>query len=103
MKKSRIPLLVIGGILFLVFIYASYFLPLTLPPLPSSLVIRDVHDEEIGEVIADARIRHRDIVFTDIPSFYLSGLIWLEDRDFWTNNGISIRGIARSMYHNIQA
>lgn len=103
MKKFRIPFFIIGSIVLFVFVYVSYFLPLTIPPLASSLVIRDVHDEEIGEIIADKRIRHRDIAFEDIPSFYLSGLLWIEDRDFWENNGISYRGVARSLIHNIRA
>ncbi len=103
MKKFRIPFFIIGSIVFFVFVYVSYFLPLTIPPLASSLVIRDVHDEEIGEIIADKRIRHRDIAFDDIPSFYLSGLLWIEDRDFWDNSGISYRGVARSLLHNIRA
>ena len=85
------------------YIFVAYFLPLSLPPLSSSLIIRDAHDEEIGEVLEDASIRHREIGFSDIPDFYQSGLIWLEDRDFWNNNGISFKGIARSILHNIEA
>ena len=87
----------------LFWLYSAYFLRLSLPPLPSSLVIRDVHREEIGEIIARASIRHRDIAFEDIPSFYLSGLLWIEDRDFWDNDGISYRGVTRSLIHNIRA
>jgi membrane peptidoglycan carboxypeptidase len=29
--------------------------------------------------------------------------VWLEDRDFWANSGISYKGIFRSIIHNIQA
>ena len=103
MKKSHI--IYASGISFFLgaYLFVAYFLPLQLPAITSSTVVLDKHDQEIGEIIRDERTRHRDIVFEDIPSFYLSGLIWLEDRNFWANNGLSLRGIARSMVHNFQA
>ena len=103
MKKYIIIPSLIGIALVSTYLYIAYFLELSLPPLPSSLVIRDSHGEEIGEVVAGQNIRHRDIVFSDIPDFYMTATIWLEDRDFWTNNGISLRGITRSILHNIEA
>ena len=84
-------------------IYVTTFLPLSLPPLAHSIIIKDTHGDEIGEIIAEKSIRHREMIFSDIPSLYLDGLIFLEDRDFWENTGMSWRGIARSIVHNIQA
>lgn len=72
--------------------------------MATSIIIEDMHQTEIGEIIAENNsIRHREIEYTDIPQFYLSGIVWLEDRSFWENNGISLRGIARSIVHNFDA
>ena len=103
MKQPLQILVFLILILSLGYIFVAYALSLTLPPLPYSTVIRDVRGEEIAEIIADERIRHRALTYPDIPRVYASGIIWLEDRDFWDNNGISIRGIIRSMVHNIKA
>jgi membrane peptidoglycan carboxypeptidase len=84
-------------------VYVSYFLPLSVPPLASSSIIEDIHGSEIGEIVADESIRHREILFSDIPEFYTRSLVWLEDRSFWQNNGLSIRGILRSTVRNIEA
>ena len=103
MKKSLTILWSLGIIFTLIYCYVAYLLPLTLPPLPYSTVIRDVRGEEIAEIIADERIRHREMTYQDIPRVYASGIIWLEDRNFWNNNGISMRGIIRSIVHNLEA
>ena len=103
MKQPLQILVFLILILSLGYIFVAYALSLTLPPLPYSTVIRDVRGEEIAEIIADERIRHREMTYQDIPRVYASGIIWLEDRNFWNNNGISMRGIIRSIVHNLEA
>ena len=106
MTKTHLFIRIIGSFFLIGIIVYSLLvncLPLTIPPFASSLIIRDMHDTEIGEIIADERIRHREMGFDEIPTLYLSGLIWLEDRNFWDNNGVSLRGIARSIIHNLEA
>lgn len=101
--KKIISIFFLITIVFLsAYVYVAYFLTLSLSELPSSLVIVDTHSEEIGEVVANESIRHREMGFSDIPHLYLSGIVWLEDRDFWQNDGISMRGIVRSIVHNFQ-
>ncbi len=86
------------------YLYIIFLLPLHIAPMATSIIIEDMHQTEIGEIIAENNsIRHREIEYTDIPQFYLSGIVWLEDRSFWENNGISLRGIARSIVHNFDA
>lgn len=36
--------------------------------------------------------------YDEIPEFYETALITVEDEDFWTNNGYSVRGIANMLY-----
>ena len=43
------------------------------------------------------------MVSSEIPELYKKGLVWLEDRSFYDNNGVSFRGIVRSIVHDIAA
>ncbi|MDD5376744.1 MAG: transglycosylase domain-containing protein [Candidatus Gracilibacteria bacterium] len=103
MKKIFSSLIIFS--LFLISGYFSivFFLPLDIPPLPSSTIFLDSKGQEIGEVIYSGSIRHRKTTSEEIPDFYKKSLIALEDTTFWTNNGISLRGIVRSTLHNIRA
>ena len=80
-----------------------YLLPLDLGTVPSSTVVYDRAGIEIGELIRDSRIRHRPVASEDIPDLTRRGIVALEDREFWNEGGISLRGIARSVVHDIQA
>lgn len=102
-KKITFALIFVALLWALGYIYIRFFLPLTLPETPSSIVFVDNKGEEIGEKIYAERVRNRPLQYDEIPEFYIHSLIALEDRTFWSNNGVSLFGIARSMVRNIQA
>lgn len=101
--KRRFVILALSIIPLLlgIYLYVGYFLPFSLPDLPFSTVFLDRHGEEIGEKLYSGSLRHRPLQYSEIPPFYVRALIALEDRSFWTNNGISLRGIVRSIVRNI--
>lgn len=102
--KKCLYILAITSLLMLGSYYLVVFsLPLNLPSLPSSTLLLDRNGKEIGEVIYSGSIRHREIYTKEIPEFYKKSLVTLEDKTFWTNNGVDFIGLARSMLHNIQA
>jgi len=103
MKKIIYPPVILFSLLIIGYFFVAYFLPLQLPELPSSTVFLDNKGQEMGEAIYSWSIRHRTITSEEIPDFYKKSLVTLEDRTFYTNNGISLRGIVRSTLHNIEA
>ena len=107
MKKSlnfSVITLIIGiFVLLCSYCFIAFFLPLHLPTLPYSTVVLDTSGKEIGEIIYDQKIRHRPLIYEDIPRFYQDALVTLEDRSFWSNNGISLSGLARSTWNNLNA
>ena len=102
-RRSVILALCTIPLLLGIYAYVAYLLPFSLPDLPLSTVFLDRHGEEIGEKLYSGSVRHRPLEYSKIPPFYARALIALEDRSFWTNNGISFRGIARSIVRNISA
>lgn len=103
MKKIHVALVIPFVLIALGYLYVLFLLPLRIPSLPSSRIILDTAGEEIGETVYSGSIRHRNITFGEIPEFYRASLIQLEDRSFYANSGIDLRGIVRSTIHNIQA
>ena len=103
MKKMIYSILGILGLFSIGYFLILFSLPLSLPRLPSSTIFQDTKGQFLGEVIYSGSVRHEDIAFEEIPDFYKKSLVTLEDRTFWTNNGVSFRGIVRSAVHNIEA
>ncbi len=83
------------------FLGVKYFLPYNIPPLPESDIYTDRTGKEIAEVAYESKIRHQDLSFDEIPIFYRDALVALEDRSFWDNQGISLKGIIRSTVANL--
>lgn len=81
-----ILLFILSGYCFVIFL-----LPLHISPLLSSTIFLDNKNQEIGELIYLGSIRHQEIQSEEIPDFYKKSLVYLEDRSFWENNGISFR------------
>lgn len=103
MKKIIYPPVILFLLVFAGYFMVSYLLPLRIPPLPSSTVFLDTDGQELGEVTHSGSVRHQEITYEEIPDFYKKSLVALEDKTFWTNNGISLSGLMRSMIHNIQS
>lgn len=103
MKKALKILALFFVILVFGYSVISFFLPLELPVAPESSVLSDTHGVEIGEIVYNWSIRHRHVVYADIPRFYIDALVALEDKTFWSHPGLSARGIVRSVLHNVES
>lgn len=77
--------------------------PYEIPPLVQSKVYLDRFGTPIAEIAYDNRVRHREIDYDEIPGFFVDALLTMEDRTFWTNPGISMRGLVRAMKANLEA
>ncbi|MDD2565543.1 MAG: transglycosylase domain-containing protein [Candidatus Gracilibacteria bacterium] len=94
------------AILFLVIIVIitiPVFCNFRIKQVPLSTIIYDKSGIEIGEIPAQDKYRHRELLFTEIPDFYIQSIISLEDKSFYYNIGISPSGIIRSTVNNIKA
>ena len=103
MKKALKILALFFVILTVCYSLVSFFLPLELPSAPESSVLYDVHNVELWEIIYSWSIRHRHLVYADIPLFYIDALISLEDKTFWSHPWLSARGIVRSLLRNVES
>lgn len=91
MRKIVYSLITLFFLAFCGYFSIVFLLPLNLPALPSSTVLLDHKGIPIGEIISPGSIRHREITSEEIPDFYKRSLVALEDKTFWTNNGVSLR------------
>jgi|GEM_PF-4324668 len=91
MRRFSTVLVCIIGFVTTVYLFIAFILPFQIPLLPSSTIYLDQGGQEIGEVIYSGSIRHREMVFEEIPEFTIRSLIALEDRTFYNNNGVSLR------------
>lgn len=79
------------------------------PRLPSVESIRDYPLQiPLRIYSADAKLlgefgekRRKPVVFADIPKQFLDALIATEDADFYSHNGVSVRGLFRAVTHLI--
>ena len=104
MNKKIIRYIIIS-LISILWLYLSlvYLLPLSLNPLPDSTIIHDANDIEIWEIISDNKVRHRQISYDEIPEFYKTSIIQIEDKSFYDNNWIDLRWLLRSVINNIKA
>ncbi len=81
-------------------------------PLPDALVrpelappsrLLDRNGALLYEVRGAAEGSQTFLPLQEIPADALQALLTTEDRDFYNHPGISLRGIARAMLHNVQA
>ena len=88
---------------------AALLLVLWILPLPHALVTPAVSSLRIldrnGVVLYDRRSGglQRDVSLDAVPADITNALIATEDRSFWTNPGLSLRGIARAAMHDLNA
>ncbi|OGG15632.1 hypothetical protein A3D77_01230 [Candidatus Gottesmanbacteria bacterium RIFCSPHIGHO2_02_FULL_39_11] len=96
----------IAGMIFLYF-YLKYLV--TSLPNPTYLTQRDIATSTkifdrkgilLYEIYADEN--RTPLSFTDIPKDVKNATIAIEDRNFYTNKGFSLRGIIRALYHNYE-
>ncbi|MDD5213548.1 MAG: transglycosylase domain-containing protein [Candidatus Gracilibacteria bacterium] len=104
MKKSiKITLI---SIIFLYVIYFTfpYFIKIDLKEIPESKVIYDSNNEEIGEIIAENKYRHRIGDFSgEKYDFAKKVFISLEDKRFYYHSGIDFISFFRAFYHDLLA
>jgi membrane peptidoglycan carboxypeptidase len=62
--------------------------------------IYDRHGTLLYEFIDELSGLRRPVPFADISRFLIDATVATEDQDYWTNNGLNVRGIARAAYEN---
>ncbi len=103
-KKNRFRISLGWWILFFLasFVIWFHFFPYTILAMKESRRYLDRYETIIQE-IPNEGIRHQSISYEEIPEFFRSSLMILEDRTFWNNPGLSLRGILRSIRSNIKS
>ena len=85
--------------------------PLAAQDCPSVTALRNYRPPEAtrvlaldGSVIADLSPQRRVVVeLNEIPPTISNGLVAVEDRRFWTHDGIDIRGVGRAIWRDIRS
>ncbi|MDD4151504.1 MAG: transglycosylase domain-containing protein [Candidatus Gracilibacteria bacterium] len=104
MRKS-IKFSLIGIIiLYVLYFIFPYFISIKISNFPSSQVIYDSNNEEIGEIVAEGKYRHRIIDYKDEKYDFLKKVvISLEDRRFYYHSGIDFISFFRASLQNLKA
>lgn len=67
-----------------------------------SIQILDRHGQLLYEVIQDEPGRNQPVTLDNIPQACIDATIATEDRSFYSNPGVSLRGVIRAMWINIR-
>lgn len=86
-------------IAFLYFIL-PYLLPIKLKTINNSSVILDRNQNKIWEIIHDGVHRHQWVELNKYPDFFKASIITIEDKHFWTHNGIDRSALIRAAIQN---
>ncbi|MDQ3014180.1 MAG: transglycosylase domain-containing protein, partial [Acidobacteriota bacterium] len=62
-----------------------------------------IEPEQISATVNQQREKRKVIDFKDLPASLIASIVVIEDRDFFTHSGISIRGILRALFRNYEA
>jgi len=105
-RRRRIAFLAGAMALFLVFGLLGVVYAATRVPLPSevqnnesSIIYYSDGRTEIARIGAENRT---DITLANVPKHFQQAVLAAENRDFYTNNGVSPRGIARAFWANVR-
>lgn len=98
---KNVVILVAGGILVVTVI--TWFLPLPafLSAMHYSTQILDRNGQVLYEVQPNGL--HEGTELKDLPPNFIDALLAVEDRTFYSNPGLSLRGIARALLHDLRA
>jgi penicillin-binding protein 1A len=85
--------------------------PLAAQDCPSVTALRNYRPPEAtrvlaldGSVIADLSPQRRVVVeLNEVPPTISNGIVAVEDRRFWTHDGIDIRGVGRAIWRDIRS
>lgn len=98
--------LVIVGAVFTagLFIYAASNLPAWDPQLLSGAKTTIIYDDQ-GQAAANlhAEENRTEITFDKVPESLKQAFIATEDQDFYKHHGITIKGISRAIFRNVQS
>ena len=88
---------------FLIGIYFifPYFINVEIKKIPTSTIVYDEKNNELWEIIAQEKYRHRKINIEEIPEFFKKSIISIEDRRFYSHNWIDYIWILRALKNNI--
>jgi len=90
-------LILIGFIFFFLYTAANYiiFNPADIKFQTSSIKIYDKQDNFLWEISKENSVQNTPVALNEIPASCKQGLISIEDRSFYSNIGIDIKGIGR--------
>lgn len=104
MKKSIKITIISIIVLYLIYFIFPYFIKINLKEIPESQVIYDINNEEIWEIIAENKYRHRIWDFSEEKyDFIKKVFISLEDKRFYYHSGIDFISFFRAFYYDLKA
>ena len=103
MKKRRTISFLLLAFLLSIYYLLPFAIPLKIPPTPTSLLVYDANNQLIGEMVNQGTYRHQFLPLEETPSFIIDVVVALEDQSFWTNDGISRRGLGRAFKENLKS
>lgn len=62
-----------------------------------------IEPEQISAAVNGQREKRKVIDFKDLPASLVASIVVIEDREFFTHSGVSIRGILRALFRNYEA
>jgi penicillin-binding protein 1B len=62
-----------------------------------------VEPEQISAAVNRQREKRKVIDYKDLPASLIAAIVVIEDREFFTHSGVSIRGILRALFRNYEA
>ena len=69
-------------------------------PLPKSLIIIDKNGEVVSELSSS---KFTSVPLSEIPDIFISAIVAVEDKRYYSHSGVDIIGIGRSVWRNIGA
>ena len=107
-KGVKISLFILGSILFIVIAFIVYYNVVTygveldkhkLINLNSSIEFLDSCDNTIEAWSDDKNVINAD----DIPEYTLNAFVAIEDKRFYSHNGVDVKGVLRAFINNIKS
>lgn len=88
--------------LVIVFLYFAlpYLLPIKLKNINNSSIILDRNQNKIWEIIYDGVHRNQWLELDKYPEFLKASIVTIEDKHFWSHNGIDFSALIRAAIEN---
>lgn len=98
--KASASIFVVAIVTYIVFPYSEGYLTIN---YKAPITIYDRHGMVLMQIIGGKRGLSKSVNIKEVPSEFIELLLFSEERDSYRHWGISIKGIARSLYQNLKA